>query len=218
VTLNLPAAQQIGSGGRPLPGCAVRIAPDGEVFVQGPNVFRGYWRDEAATSEAFEDGWFRTGDLGRLDDQGFLYITGRKKELIVTATGKNVAPAVLEDRLREHPLIAECVLTGDRRPYIGVLITLDMAALTQWERQHHKRTGAAPGPARDDPDLRSAIQGAVDKANEAVSRAEAIKRFRILDATFTVGAELTPTQKARRSYVLSKFADEVEALYSQPGR
>jgi len=218
VTLNLPAAQQIGSGGRPLPGCAVRIAPDGEVLVQGPNVFCGYWRDEAATSEAFENGWFRTGDLGRLEDQGFLYITGRKKELIVTATGKNVVPAVLEDRLRGHPLIAECVLTGDRRPYIGVLITLDMAALTRWEKQHHKRTGAAPGPARDDPDLRSAIQGAVDKANEAVSRAEAIKRFRILDATFTVGAELTPTQKARRSYVLSKFADEVEALYSQPGR
>jgi long-chain acyl-CoA synthetase len=217
VTLNLPAAQRIGSAGPPLPGCAVRIAPDGEVLVQGPSVFSGYWRNEAATSEAFEDGWFRTGDLGRLDDQEFLYITGRKKDLIVTATGKNVAPAVLEDRLREHPLIAECVVTGDRRPYIGVLITLDMAALTQWGKQHHKRTGAAPGLVRDDPDLRSAIQRAVDRANEAVSRAEAIKRFRILDATFTVGAELTPTQKARRYYVLSKFADEVEALYSQPG-
>jgi long-chain acyl-CoA synthetase len=217
VTLNLPAAQRIGSAGPPLPGCAVRIAPDGEVLVQGPSVFSGYWRDEAATSEAFEDGWFRAGDLGRLDDQEFLYITGRKKDLIVTATGKNVAPAVLEDRLREHPLIAECVVTGDRRPYIGVLITLDMAALTQWEKQHRKPPGAAPGLVRDDPDLRSAIQRGVDRANEAVSRAEAIKRFRILDATFTVGAELTPTQKVRRYYVLSKFADEVEALYSQPG-
>ncbi len=218
VTLNLPAAQKIGSAGLPLPGCAVRIAPDAEVLVQGPNVFSGYWRDERATSAAFDDGWFRTGDLGRLDDQGFLYITGRKKDLFVTAAGKNVSPAVLEDRLREHPLIAECVVTGDRRPYVGALITLDMTAVAHWEKQQHKPPGAALGHVRDDPDLRSAIQEGVDRANEAVSRAEAIKRFRILDATFTVGAELTPTQKARRLYVLSKFADEVEALYSQPRR
>lgn len=218
VTLNRPAAQRIGSAGPPLPGCSVRIAADGEVLVRGANIFSGYWRNERATGEIFEDGWLRTGDLGRLDDAGFLFITGRKKDLIVTASGKNVAPAVLEERLREHGLIEECVVVGDARPYVGVLVTLDMGIFAHWKREHRKPAEASVRDMRDDPDLRSTIQEGVDRANEAVSRAEAIKRFRILAGQFAVGVELTPTQKVRRNYVLSNFAEEVEALYTPDGR
>ena len=217
VTLNLPAAQRIGSTGQPLPGCEVRIAPDGEILAGGRSVFAGYWHNPEATGEAFDEDWFRTGDLGRLDSEGFLYITGRKKDLIVTASGKNVAPALLEDRLREHWLIEECVVVGDMRPYIGVLVTLDDGIFTQWKQAHRKPAGATIGELRGDPDLLSVIQAGVDRANEVVSRAEAIKRFRILDSQFSVGAELTPTQKVRRNFVLSKFAAEVDALYTRLG-
>jgi long-chain acyl-CoA synthetase len=213
VTLNLPAAQRIGSVGPPLPGCTVRIAEDGEVLVKGPNVFSGYWRDEHATREAFDPhGWLRTGDLGRLDD-GYLTITGRKKDLIITASGKNVAPALLEDRLRAHWLIGECVLVGDRRPYIATLITLDPQAFAQWKQQHHKPTDATVEHLRHDPDLRATVQTAIDQANTAVSRAEAIKRWRVLPGQFAVGDELTATQKVRRQHVLAKLADDVDALY-----
>jgi long-chain acyl-CoA synthetase len=213
VTMNPPAAQRIGSVGRPLPGCAVRVAPDGEVEVQGPVVFGGYWRDPRATAEAFDGRWLRTGDLGRLDEDGFLFLTGRKKDLIITASGKNVAPAVLEDRVREHWLIAECVVVGDQRPYIAALVTLDPAAFARWKI----RAGQPAATVRDltgDPGLRAAVQQAVDRANSAVSKAESIRRFRILDANFAVGAELTPTQKVRRPYVLGKYAAEIDALYA----
>ncbi len=217
VTFNLPSAQRVGSTGQPLPGCAVRIAPDGEILASGRTVFAGYWQNPEATSEVFEDGWLRTGDLGHLDSEGFLYITGRKKDVIVTASGKNVAPAPLEDRLREHWLIEECVVVGDQRPYVGVLVTLDVAIFGQWKETHGKPAEATISELRADPDLLSVIQEGVDRANEAVSRAEAIKRFRILDSQFSVGAELTPTQKVRRSFVLSKFAAEVDELYSRLG-
>ena len=133
--MNQPAAQRIGSVGLALPGCAVRVAPDGEIEVQGPAVFGGYWQDPQATAEAFNGRWLRTGDLGRLDDDGFLFLTGRKKDLIITASGKNVAPAVLEDRVREHWLTGECVVVGDQRPYIAALITLDPAAFARWKRR-----------------------------------------------------------------------------------
>ena len=214
VTLNLPAAQRIGSVGRPLPGCAVRINPDGEVLARGPNVFAGYWHNDHVTAEAFDDdGWFHTGDLGALDD-GYLSITGRKKDLIVTASGKNVAPALLEDRLRAHWLIDQCVLVGDRRPYIGALITLDAEFFVQWKREHHKPPAARVADLRRDPDLVSTLQIAVDEANNLVSRAEAIRRFRIVPGSFVVGDELTPTQKVRRDYVLAKLSADVEALYA----
>ena len=214
VTLNLPAAQRIGSVGQPLPGCAVRIDPDGEVLVRGPNIFDGYWHNDPATAEAFDDdGWFHTGDLGALDD-GYLSITGRKKDLIVTASGKNVAPAFLEDRLRAHWLIDQCVLVGDRRPYIGALITLDAEFFVQWKREHHKPPAARVADLRRDPDLVSTLQIAVDEANNLVSRAEAIRRFRIVPGSFVVGDELTPTQKVRRDYVLRKLSADVEALYA----
>ena len=213
VTMNQPAAQRIGSVGLPLPGCAVRVAPDGEIEVQGPVVFGGYWRDPQATAEAFDGRWLRTGDLGRLDDDGFLFLTGRKKDLIITASGKNVAPAVLEDRVREHWLIGECVVVGDQRPCIAALVTLDPAAFARWKLRAGK-PAATVGDLAEDPGLRAAVQQAVDRANATVSKAESIRRFRILDADFAVGAELTPTQKVRRPYVLDKYAAEIGALYA----
>ena len=213
VTLNPPGARRIGSVGVPLPGCAVRVAGDGEVEVQGPTVFRGYWHDPRSSAGAFDGRWLRTGDLGRLDDDGYLYLTGRKKELLITAGGKNVSSSVLEDKVREHWLIAECVAVGDRRPYIAALVTLDPAAFVRWKQRNGKPAAATPGQLREDPDLASVVQEAVDRANAEVSRAEAVKRFRILDAEFAVGAELTPTQKVRRDYVLDKYAADVSALY-----
>ena len=214
VTMNPPGALRVGSVGLPLPGCAVRVTGDGEVEVQGPGVFRGYWQDPQSTAEAFGDRWFRTGDLGRLDDDGYLYLIGRKKELLITAGGKNVAPSALEGKVREHWLIAECVVVGDRRPYIAAFVTLDPAAFARWKQRNGKPAAATPGQLREDPDLAGAVQQAIDRANAEVSRAEAIKRFRILDAEFAVGDELTPTQKVRRSYVLDKYADDVTALYT----
>jgi len=214
VTMNLPRRQRIGSAGLPLPGCTARIAPDGEILVQGPGVFRGYWRNPQATRDAFDGPWFRTGDLGRIDNDGFVFITGRKKDLIITATGQNVAAGVLEDKLREHWLIGECVVTGDQRPYLGALVTLDPGAFARWKQREGKPASATVGDLRDDQDLRRAVQDAVDRANTGVSRAESIKRFRILPVTFTVGVELTPTQKIRRDHVLASYASDVDALYA----
>ncbi|MGA2830961.1 MAG: AMP-dependent synthetase/ligase [Streptosporangiaceae bacterium] len=213
-TINPPRFQRIGSVGRPLPGCAARIAADGEVELQGPLVFQGYWQDPQATSEAFDGRWLRTGDLGRVDDDGFVYITGRKKELIITAGGKNLVPSVLEDRARENWMIAECVVIGDRRPYIAALVTLDGEAFARWKQRQGKPAGATVGELSEDPDLRAVVQTAVDRANTAVSRAESIKRFRILPSRFEIGAELTPTQKVRRDYVLTRYAADTEALYT----
>ena len=214
VTLNLPAAQSVGSVGRPLPGCAVRIGAGGEVLVKGPNVFGGYLHDERATKEAFDaEGWFRTGDVGELHD-GYLTITGRKKDLIVTAVGKNIAPAPVEDRLRAHWLIDQCVLVGDRRPYVGALITLDPEFLTRWKLEHDRPRTAGVAELRDDPELRAAIQDALDEVNRTVSPAEAVRRFRILTREFAVGEELTHSQKVRRAYVSAEFAADIEALYA----
>ncbi len=214
VTMNPPGEQRIGSVGLPLPGCAVRARPDGELEVQGPNVFQGYWKDPRATGEAFDGRWLRTGDLGRVDGDGFVYLTGRKKELVITAGGKNVAPSVLEDRVQEHWLVAECVVVGDRRPYIAALVTLDKQAFARWKRRHGKPDAATVSDLREDPGLRHAVQEAVDRANSAVSRAEGIRQFRILSGTFEKGAELTPTEKVRRDYVLAKYAGEIDALYA----
>lgn len=216
VTLNLPAAQRIGSVGRPVPGCTVRISTDGEVLVSGSSVFGGYWHNVQETRVALDDGWLRTGDLGELDIDGFLTITGRKKDVIVTASGKNVAPAVLEDTVRQHWLVDQCVVVGDRRPYIGALVTLDRDALAEWKREHHIDPDATIAELRGHPELLAAIQAAVDDANRAVSHAEAIKRFRIVPVDFLVGAELTPTEKVRRDYVVTTFAHEIDALYTDP--
>ncbi|MGE5827992.1 MAG: AMP-dependent synthetase/ligase [Micromonosporaceae bacterium] len=212
-TLNLPAAQRIGTVGRPLPGCRVRIAHDGEVLVRGGMVFSGYWRNDTATDDAFDAGWLRTGDTGTLDAEGYLTIVGRKKDIIVTAGGKNVAPAYLEDQLRRHWLIDQCVLVGDRRPYIAALVTLDQGGFARWLQTQGRSLDTTVAQLRDDPQLRAAVQVAIDSVNRTVSRAEAIRRFRIVADPFTIGDELTPTQKVRRQYVLDKLSDEVDALY-----
>ena len=214
-TLNLPDVQRLGSTGRPVPGCAIRIAPDGEILMKSPAVFTGYWHNEEATKEVLdEDGWFSTGDVGHLDEQGFLFITDRKKDLIVTAAGKNVAPSQLEDRLRAHWLVSQALVVGDRRPYIGALLTVDEEALSTWRTDQGKPDGDATS-LLDDPDFVKAVQDAVDAANASVSRAEAIKRWQVLPEDFTVaGGEMTPTLKLRRSLVTERYATHVEQLYS----
>ena len=165
----------------------MRIADDGEVLLKGGVVFQGYWHNEEATREAFdEDGWFRTGDLGSLDDDGYLTITGRKKDLIVTAGGKNVAPAVLEDRLRAHWLVSQCLVVGDRRPYVAAMLTIDADVLPQWLAEHGHSDDAPIEAIHENPDLLAELQSAVDDANKAVSNAEAIKRFAVLPEDFTV--------------------------------
>ncbi|MCW2815389.1 MAG: AMP-dependent synthetase and ligase [Nocardioides sp.] len=217
VTVNLPEAQRIGSVGRPLPGTAVRVADDGELLFRGGQVFAGYWRDEAATSETLEDdGWFHTGDVGEVDDEGFVRITGRKKEIIVTAGGKNVAPTVLEDRLRAHSLVSQALVVGDRQPFIAALVTLDAEALPLWAEAHGKggRRGASPADLATDPDLVAEIQQAVDDANAAVSKAESIRKFRVLTSDWTEeDGQLTPSLKLRRNVVMRECKDEIAALY-----
>jgi long-chain acyl-CoA synthetase len=215
VTLNALGAQRVGTVGRPVPGHSVRIADDGEVLVKGPIVFRRYWKNEAATAEALEDGWFHTGDIGELDDAGFLRITGRKKELIVTAGGKNVAPAVLEDRLRAHPLISQCMVVGDGQPFIGALVTIDAEALPGWLDRAGKPADTPIADLVDDPELRAEIAQAVEDANQAVSRAEQIREFRILPVDFTeAGGEMTPTMKVKRAVVAKTFAADIASIYS----
>ena len=215
-TVNRPDRVKIGTVGMPMPGVAIRIAEDGEILIRGVNVFPGYWRNEAATKEVFtEDGWFRTGDIGELDEEGFLRITGRKKEMIVTAAGKNVAPAVLEDRLRSHGLVSQCMVVGDGKPFVAALITLDPEAFELWKERHGKPADATIAALRDDPDLVAAVQNAVDDANQAVSRAESIRKFRILDVDFTQEAgQLSVKLGIRRSVLLKDFAADIDALYS----
>ena len=212
-TVNRPARNKIGTVGLPLPGVAIKIADDGEILLRGPNIFPGYWHNQAASAEILDaDGWLHSGDTGSLDDEGFLRVVGRKKELIVTAGGKNVAPAVLEDRLRANPLVSQAVVVGDGRPYIACLITLDEEGLDFWRQQHGRPTGA---DLSSDPELTADIQLAVDDANKAVSRAESIRRFRILPSDFTeVNGYLTPSLKVRRNVVTKDFADDIEALYN----
>jgi long-chain acyl-CoA synthetase len=214
-TVNLPHAVKIGTVGPPLPGVELGIADDGEILIKGPILFQGYWRNEQATRDTLTaDGWLRTGDLGALDDDGFLTISGRKKELIVTAGGKNLAPEPLEDRLRADPLISQAVVVGDQRPYAAALITLDPEALTPWKRTVGRPEQAGPAELRDDPDLLARLQTAVDEANKAVSRAESIRRFRILSIDLTEqNGYLTPTLKVKRALVHKDFAAEIDELY-----
>jgi long-chain acyl-CoA synthetase len=214
-TLNLTTAHRVGSVGKPIPGTTVKIAEDGEVLLKGPIVMRGYWQNDAANKEVFtEDGFFRSGDLGKLDDQGFLYIVGRKKELIVTSGGKNVAPAVLEDRLRAHPLISQCMVVGDNQPYIAALITIDAEAIKGWITAN-KKDGATVASLTHDPDLIAVIQTAVDEANKAVSKAESIRKFTILPVDFTIaGGHLTAKLSVKRHVVAKEFAKEIADLFA----
>jgi long-chain acyl-CoA synthetase len=214
-TLNLYGAHRVGSVGRPIPGTSIKIAEDGEVLIRGPIVMDGYWQNDAANAEVFNsERWFQTGDLGKLDDEGFLYIVGRKKEIIVTAGGKNVAPAVLEDRLRAHPLVSQCLVVGDNQPFIAALVTIDPDAIKGWIA-NNKKDGATIADLVNDPDLVSAIQTAVDEANKAVSRAESIRKFTILPTDFTIaGGHLTAKLSVKRHVVAKEFAKEIEALFA----
>jgi long-chain acyl-CoA synthetase len=198
-----------------MPGTAVRIADDGEILVKGIPVFRGYHNNPTATAEAFTDGWFLTGDLGSMDEDGCLRITGRKKEIIVTAGGKNVAPAVLEDRLRGHPLVSQVVVVGDGKPFIGALLTLDAEALPGWLTTHGMPEMDVATAAQD-PQVRAHLDRAVERTNKAVSRAESIRKYAVLTTDFTVANDyLTPSLKVKRALVLKDFAGDVEALYAE---
>ncbi|MDL5156848.1 AMP-dependent synthetase/ligase [Actinomycetospora termitidis] len=214
ITANGEGHIRVGTVGRPLPGVTIAIADDGEVLAKGDVVFRGYWNNASATSETLQDGWFHTGDIGTLDD-GFLAITGRKKELIVTAGGKNVAPAVIEDRIRAHRLVSQALVVGDNRPYVAALITLDGEALPGWASEHGK-SGTTADDLVDDADLRAEIQSAIDDGNDAVSKAESVRQFRILTSDFTEDSgELTPTMKLKRNVIADQRADDIEAVYAQ---
>ena len=212
LTVNLPDAQKVGTVGRPIPGTAVRIADDGELLFSGGQVFAGYWNNADATAEALQDRWFRTGDVGEVDDEGFVRITGRKKEILVTAGGKNVAPAVLEDRVRSSALVSQCLVVGDGQPFIAALVTIDDEAFPAWAEQHDKSGTVAD--LVDDDDLRAEIQAAVDEANKAVSKAESIRKFMILPTDWTEEAgQVTPSLKLKRNVVLRESRAEIAALY-----
>jgi long-chain acyl-CoA synthetase len=213
LTVNTADAVKIGTVGRPIPGTTVRVADDGELLFLGGQVFAGYWGDESATAEVLErDGWFHTGDLGEIDDEGFVRITGRKREILVTAGGKNVAPAVLEDRLRAHPLVDQCMVVGDGRPFIAALITLDPDSLTPWAEHRGKPTAVTV--LLDDADLRAELDEAVEEANKAVSQAEAIRRYAVLPVAWTEeGGELTPSLKLKRDAVMRTHRADVADLY-----
>ena len=215
-TLNLTGAHRVGSVGRPIPGTSIKIAEDGEVLIRGAIVMRGYWQNDVANTEVFDsEGWFKSGDLGKLDEEGFLYIVGRKKELIVTAGGKNVAPAVLEDRLRAHPLVSQCMVVGDNQPFIAALVTIDQDALKGWVT-NHKKEGASMADLANDPDLIAVVQTAVDDANKAVSKAESIRKFTILTTDFTIaGGHLTQKLSVKRHVVAKEFAKEIDQLFTK---
>jgi long-chain acyl-CoA synthetase len=215
--VNHDDALRIGTVGRPLPGVDARVADDGELLLRGGIVMRGYWKNKDATTEALDsEGWLHTGDLGEIDNDGFLKITGRKKEILVTAGGKNVAPGLLEDRLRSHALISQCIVVGDGKPFIAALITLDEEALPGWLESKGKPKDTSPEDLRDDEELIAEIDAAVKEANKAVSHAESIKKFRILGSDFTEeNGMLTPSLKLKRSVVMKEYDDEVEKLYAR---
>lgn len=214
LTLNTADAWKPGTVGRPLAGTTIRIAADGEILAKGPQVFQGYRNAEAATAATFDDdGWFRTGDIGELDTDGYLRITGRKKELIVTAAGKNVAPAPLEDRLRAHPLVSQAIVVGDQRPFVAAILTLDDEALHEWAADHGL-DGMEGHELRQHEEVRAALQGAIDDANRSVSKAESIRAFEVLLHDLTIeSGELTPTLKVRRAVVAKSYEHVVERLY-----
>ncbi|AVM00232.1 long-chain fatty acid--CoA ligase [Gordonia iterans] len=214
VTANNEEHTMIGSVGRPVPGVTVAIADDGEVLLKGPMVFGGYWQNEAATADSLRDGWFHTGDIGTLND-GFLFITGRKKELIVTAGGKNVSPAQLEDTIRAHPMVSQCLVVGDQKPFIGALITIDPEAAPGWLERHDLPATTTMEELAANPLLRAEFEEAVKAANAKVSAAEQIKKFDILSTDFTIDTgELTPTMKLKRNVIHDTYKQAIANLYS----
>jgi long-chain acyl-CoA synthetase len=217
-TVNRPNAYKIGTVGKPVPGCSIRIADDGEVWIKGGNVFREYYKNEEATKESLQDGWYASGDLGSLDGEGYLRITGRKKEIIVTAGGKNVAPNQLEDQLRAHPLISQCMVVGDNQPFIAAIITLDAESLPAWAEEKGKPTDQSLAQWAQDPDVKAEVELAIEKANRTVSKAESIRAHRIVPEDFEVGEELTPTLKVKRPVVAQKYSEIIDEIYAGAGK
>ncbi len=217
ISVNTPALIKIGSVGKPLPGNSVRIAEDGEILAKGVCVMRGYYNREDLSSETFDDGWLRTGDIGRLDDDGFVWITGRKKEIIVTAGGKNVIPALLEDQIRADALVSQVLVVGDNRPFIGALVTLDQEALPGWLQRHGLPASTTLEEATDNSVVKAAVQDLITQANASVSQAEAIKSFRIVPSDFTeASGHLTPSMKVKRAQVMKDFENVIEEMYGAP--
>ncbi len=217
VSVNTPSLIKIGTVGSPLPGNSVRIADDGEVLVKGVCVMRGYYKRDDLAAETFDDGWFRTGDIGELDSQGFLKITGRKKEIIVTAGGKNVVPAQLEDQIRADALVSQVLVVGDNRPFVGALVTLDQEALPGWLERHGLPSGTTLEDAKNNATVKAAVQELITKANQSVSQAEAIKAFRIVPSDFTeASGHLTPSMKVKRAQVMKDFENVIEEMYAAP--
>jgi long-chain acyl-CoA synthetase len=216
IAVNPIDAIRPGTVGLPLPGVTLRIATDGEIEAKGEVVFQGYWHnDEATRAVMTDDGFFKTGDLGELDEDGYLRITGRKKELLVTSGGKNVAPAVLEDRLNAHPLVAQSMVVGDAKPFISALITLDPESLPHWLSQHGKPADTPLAELCKDPELIADLQAAVDDANKAVSKAESVRKFEVLPVEWTIDAgQLTPKQSIRRHILTAEYAEKIEAMYA----
>jgi len=210
-TIARPDDFKFGTVGKPFPGCTVKIAEDGEILVKGPNVFQGYYKNEEATRETIVDGWLHTGDIGEIDEDGFVKITGRKKDIIITAGGKNITPANLEAEIKQHPLVSQCVVIGDRRPYLVALLTLDPEEAAKYAQEHGVSVESLP----TDANVRAAIQAHVDQINQKFARVEQVKKFHILPNDLSQeGGELTPTMKVKRNVVAEKYADEVEALYA----
>jgi long-chain acyl-CoA synthetase len=212
-TISTPDEFKIGTIGKPFPGCEVRIADDGEILVKGPNVFQGYYKNEEATRETIVDGWLHTGDIGEVDEDGFLKITGRKKDIIITAGGKNITPANLEAEIKQHPLVSQCVVVGDRRPYLVALVTLDPEEAANYAKEH----GLAPDPEQlaRNPEVRRTIEEHVAEINEKFARVEQVKKIEVLPRDLSQeGGELTPTMKVKRAVVAQKYEREVERLYA----
>jgi long-chain acyl-CoA synthetase len=214
-TINPPAKFKIGTVGPAIPGVSLRLGPDDEVEVKGINVFAGYWKNEAATAETFDGDWFKTGDIGSFDADGYLTITGRKKEILVTAGGKNVAPAFLEDPIRADPLIGQVVVVGDAKPFISALVTLDPEMLPMWLANNKLDTTLTLAEAAEHPAVIAAVQAAIDRANERVSRAESIRKFKILPVEWTeASGHLTPKMSIKRHVIEHDFADAIESMYA----
>ena len=212
-TISTPEDFKVGTIGKPFPGCEIRIADDGEILVRGPNVFQGYYKNDEATSETIVDGWLHTGDLGSIDEDGFIKITGRKKDIIITAGGKNITPANLENEIKQHPLVSQCVVVGDRQPYLVALVTLDPEEAVAYAKEH----GLPEDPEQlsSNPEIRKAIEGHVDAINEKFARVEQVKKIAILPSDLSQeGGELTPTMKVKRAVVAQKHAPEIEKLYA----
>jgi long-chain acyl-CoA synthetase len=211
-SFNLTGAVRFGTVGQPFPGVAVRIAEDGEILVLGPNVFLGYYKDPVATAESFADGWLRTGDLGMIDANGFLHITGRKKEIIITAGGKNITPNNLEEAIKTIPLVAEAVVIGDQRRFLAALLTLKPEEAERLAQEHGADCST---PLHTNPSILAALQTGMDRVNSQFARVEQIRKFRVLPVTFSIdGGELTPTMKLKRKVIATKYAKEIEALYA----